>query len=172
MRGIHSIATKCSGRFCDRQNSTKLLATNKACGCYSMNIRIANAVMVHEIVVTDMNGNTIFEAVDFSSIKFMNLYMKNALSRNIPANYFDDYEKIIELDNAVQSIVTFINNNNGFVVIGWYKRGEIEDRGSEEKDLSAGSNMSIHPVSIYPYLQNLTTSPYIQANIFDFNTQE
>ena len=83
--------------------------------------------MVHEIVVTDMNGNTIFEAVDFSSLKFTDLYMKNALSRNIPANFFDDYEKIIELDNAVQRIVTFINNNNGFVVIGWYKRGEIED---------------------------------------------
>ena len=46
--------------------------------------------------------------------------MKNTLSRNIPANYFDDYKKIIDLDNAVQSIVNFINNNNGFVVIGWY----------------------------------------------------
>ena len=137
-----------------------------------MKSRIANAAVVCEIVLTDMNGNTIFEAVDFSSLKFKDLYMKNALSRNIPANYFDDYEKIIELDNAVTRIVTFINNNNGFVVIGWYKRGEIEDRGSEEKEATAGNNMSIHPVSIYPYLQNLTTSPYIQANIFDFNTQE
>ena len=91
MTQIWSIATKCSGKFCDRQNSTKLLATGKACGCYSMNSRIANATMVHEIVVTDMNGNTIFEAVDFSSLKFTDLYMKNALSRNIPANYFDDY---------------------------------------------------------------------------------
>ena len=172
VHGIHSIATKCSGRFCDRQNSTKLVSTNKACGCYSMNSRIANAVMVHDIVVNDMNGNQIFEAVDFSSINFMNLYIKNALSRNIPANYFDDYEKIIDLDNALQSIVTFINNNNGFVVIGWYKRGEIEDLASEEKEATDGNKVSIHPVSIYPYLQTITTSPYIQEHIFDFTAQE
>ena len=137
-----------------------------------MNSRIANAVMVHDIVVNDMNGNQIFEAVDFSSINFMNLYIKNALSRNIPANYFDDYEKIIDLDNALQSIVTFINNNNGFVVIGWYKRGEIEDLASEEKDATDANKVSIHPVSIYPYLQTITTSPYIQEHIFDFTAQE
>ena len=136
-----------------------------------MNSRIANAVMVHEIVVTDMNGNTIFVTVDFSSINFMSLYMKNALSRNIPANYFDDYEKIIELDDAIKKIVNYINNNNGFVVIGWYKRGEIEDKGNEEKEHVEASNLMIHPVSIYPYHQPIVYTKYILDNLFDFNSE-
>ena len=166
-----SISTKCSGKFCDRQNSTKLLATGKACGCYSMNSRIANAVMVHNIDIEDMNGRLLFQTTEFSSIKFMNLYMKNALSRNIPANYFDDYEKMIQLKDAVETIVRHINRNHGFTVIGWYKRGEIEDKGNEEKEHVEASNLMIHPVSIYPYHQPIVYTKYILDNLFDFNSE-
>ena len=101
----------------------------KACGCYSMDSRIANADIVHNINFTSMHGETLFDVNDFSSIRFTNLYMNDALSRNIPANYFDDYEKIIELDDKLQKIINHINDNNGFVVVGWYKRSEIEDIG-------------------------------------------
>ena len=171
MTQIWSIATKCSGKFCDRQNSTKLLTTGKACGCYSMNSRIANAVMVHNIDIEDMNRRLLFQTTEFSSINFMNLYMKNALSRNIPANYFDDYEKMIKLKDAVETIVCHINRNNGFTVIGWYKRGEIEDKGNEEKEHVEASNLMIHPVSIYPYHQPIVYTQYILDNLFDFNSE-
>ena len=67
--------------------------TGKARGCYSMDSRIANAAIVHNINFTSMHGETLFDVNDFLSIRFTNLYIKDVLSRNIPANYFDDFEK-------------------------------------------------------------------------------
>ena len=148
-----------------------MIATNKACGYYSMNNRIANAVMVHNIVFKVKNGIRIFETSEFSSINFTNLYMKNALSRNIPTNYFDDYKKIIKLDGAIKKIVDYIHVNNGFIVIGWYKRGEFEDRGNEDREQVDASNMMIHSVSIYQYLQTITSTQLIKNNIFDFKSE-
>ena len=136
-----------------------------------MSIRITNAVMVHNIDIEDMNGRLFFQTAEFSSIKFMNLYMKNALSRNIPANYFDDYEKMIKLKDAVETIVRHINRNHGFTVIGWYKRGEIEDKGNEEKEHVEASNLMIHPESIYLYHQPIVYKKYILDNLFDFNSE-
>ena len=122
--------------------------------------------MVHNINFDDMNGSRLFETTKFSSINFMNLYMKNVLSRNIPANFFDDYKKIFQLDNVVEAIVNYINVNNGSVVIGWYERGEIKDK--EQVD---ASNMIIHPVSIYSYHQTITPAKFIRDNVFDFNSE-
>ena len=145
--------------------------TGKACGCYSMDSRIANAAIVHNINFTSMHGETLFDVNDFLSIRFTNLYMKDALLRNIPANYFDDYEKIIELDDKIQKIINHINDNNGFVVVGWYKRGEIEDRGNKDRDQVDAANMSIHPVSIYPYYAHIASTAFIKTNMYDFNNR-
>ena len=112
-----------------------------------------------------------FETSKFSSINFTNLYMKNALSKNIPAKYFDDYEEIIKLDDTIKKIVDYINVNNSFVVIGWYKRGEIKDRGNKEREQVDASNMMIHSVAIYLYLQTITSTQFIKDNVFDFNSQ-
>ena len=101
--------------------------TGKACGYYSMDSRITNTDIVHNINFKSMHRETLFDVLNFLSIRFTNMYMKDTLLRNIPANYFDGFEKIIELDDKIQKIINNINNNNGFVVVGWYERGEIED---------------------------------------------
>ena len=86
-------------------NSTELGTTGKACGCYSMDSKIANATIVHNINFTSMHGETLFDVNDFLSIRFTNLYMKDTFLSNIPANYFDDFEKNIELDDKMKKII-------------------------------------------------------------------
>ena len=39
--------------------------TGKACGYYSMDSRIANAAIVHNINFTSMHGETLFDVNDF-----------------------------------------------------------------------------------------------------------
>eukprot|EP00957_Ditylum_brightwellii_P031858 2415802-Ditylum_brightwellii.AAC.1 len=36
-------------------------------------------------------------------------------------------DELFELDDAVTKVIEYINENEGFTVIGWYKRGNIED---------------------------------------------
>ena len=79
-----SIATSCSGRFYDRQNSCELSRTGKACGCYSMDTRVSSAVIEHKIEVRTMRGEQMFDTLEYSSNEFTSLYMKNPPLRNIP----------------------------------------------------------------------------------------
>ena len=87
--------------------------------------------------------------------------MKNTLLRNILSNYFDNFGKIIELDDKIQNIIHHINDNNVFVVVGWYKLGEIKDRGNKDRDQVDAANMSIHSVSIYPYYPQIASTTYV-----------
>ena len=48
-------------------------------------------------------------------------------------------------------VVSYINNNGGFTVIGWYKKGSINDISTEESDDQVeSSEMGYHVVSITP----------------------
>ena len=57
-------STKCGGYFCDRQRSIEISRGVKACGCYSMNSRIANIALVHGISVQKC-GEVIMTMDDF-----------------------------------------------------------------------------------------------------------
>jgi len=64
---------------------------------------------------------------------------------------FDNTEYLDELYDSIDNVTEYINNNGGFTVIGWYKRGEIND----QSNLEAGEKISPstvvhHFVSILP----------------------
>ena len=49
------------------------------------------------------------------------------------------------------NVVRYINDNGGFTVIGWYKKGSINDISTEESDNQVeSSEMGYHIVSITP----------------------
>ena len=60
---------KCSGVFCDRQRSLEISRGTRACGCYSMNIRVSSIVLLHRIDVSK-GGIHLFSMDDFSSLNF------------------------------------------------------------------------------------------------------
>ena len=37
-------------------------------------------------------------------------------------------DSYFEIEDCVENVIEFINDNGGFTVIGWYKRGNISDR--------------------------------------------
>ena len=71
------VTTKCSGLFCDRQRAMEILRGNRACGCYMMQTRVGNVVLVHDVDVSK-NGERIVTMEDFSSIEFSKLYLKKS----------------------------------------------------------------------------------------------
>lgn len=63
-------------------------------------------------------------------------------------DYTDAYFK---LEKCIQAIIEFINLNGGFTVIGWYKRGEINDVSNEDSQNEVeSSEVGYHIVHIQP----------------------
>ena len=61
-------------------------------------------------------------------------------------------------------MIDYVNNHNGFTVIGWYKRGEIDDhtQTNEQKGKVEAGEIG-HVISIFP------TKGNINIEAFKFN---
>ena len=81
----------------------------------------------HDIKFSVPNGD--FVAMkSFSSNKFRNLYLSTNFSPNfllVDLQYSDEF---LELRESIDSVVDFIHENSGFLIIGWYKCGLINNR--------------------------------------------
>jgi len=124
--------TSCSGLFCDRQRLADWTGNNeRGCGCYSMQYRRSSIAFQHDIVIQNlksMPGREIKMDL-FSSNKFTKLYLSDHISPSVTLHQLDlATEEFHKLMICIQDVVKFVNENGGFTVIGWYKRGTINDR--------------------------------------------
>ena len=141
--------TKCSGLFCDRQRAIEISRGNRACGCYSMQSRIGNIVLVHQVSVSK-GGVLVMNMDDFSSLEFSDLYMKSAFSSTVRFNILDFTPAYFRLQDCIDNVIDHINDAGGFTVIGWYKRGEINDVSNDDSQNQVESSEIVyHIVSIY-----------------------
>ena len=145
VQSIYVHTTKCSGLFCDKQRSLEISRGTRACGCYSMIIKVSSITILHRIAVT-VDGMHLCYMDDFSSLNFSRLYMKSPFSCNVRANMLDYTDAYFKLEKCIQAIIEFINLNGGFTVIGWYKRGEINDVSNEDSQNEVESSEVGHHI--------------------------
>ena len=164
---VHS--TKCSGLFCDRQRSLEISRGNRSCGCYSMNNRVSSIAILHRVEIS-VGGVQLFSMDDFSSLNFINLYLKSRFSWNVRANLLDFTPAYFQMQKCITKIIELINNNGGFTVIGWYKRGEINDISNDESQNDVESGEVVHHiVSIYPTNPDVLKMHEFENNQFSFS---
>ena len=130
------IKTTCSGELCDRQRVNDWLNV-RGCGCYGMLPNSSSLVMQHAIRI-DSSENLNFD--DFSSNKFTELYMKGKLPGTCKLYMLQMTEAGIGMYEAIENCIELINDNQGFTVTGWYKRGSINDKGLIAPPSSNNSN--------------------------------
>jgi hypothetical protein len=118
--------TNCSGLFCDKQRVRELMDRNQACGCYLMTTTRSNLILDHSINVEHGTWDACIE--NFSSTQFSRLYQKGTFSSNIRSDSLDLTEEYYCLTDCIEQCIQFVNDNGGFTVTGWYKRGIINDR--------------------------------------------
>ena len=161
------ITTKCSGLFCDRQRAVDIGRGNRACGCFVMPDRVGNIILAHHVIVKKEHMVKV-EMDDFSSLKFSSVYMKKPFSSTMRFNLLDYTPAYFTLQKAADDVLNYINVNGGFTVIGWYKRGEINDISNEENqnDVESG-DIGYHIVSIYPTNRNLVERLEVKKLQFD-----
>lgn len=119
--------TSCTGELCDRQRVNDWLNV-KGCGCYGMLPNSSSLVMQHAIrISTFLNDDLTLD--DFSSMRFMELYMRGKLPGTCKLYMLQMTNAGIGMYESIENCIQLINNNGGFTVTGWYKRGSINDKG-------------------------------------------
>ena len=121
------LKTSCSGKFCDHQRVNDW-NNSKGCGCYNMNTNSSSLVLQHNITVTTILQGKL-EMSDFSSLKFSKLYLSADIPGSCKLYSLQLTTAVYDLYAAMENCVNFINDNGGFTIIGWYKRGAIADKG-------------------------------------------
>ena len=124
LRTLTFVESKCSGLFCDRQN---LEHGRKACGCFShKSSRSCIAIQTNLLFTTQNTETRLMEK--FSSHQFFCFLTKGFLSIDIRSSQLqngnDAYDDIID---SIEDIFELINENGGWSITGWSKRGLIND---------------------------------------------
>ena len=146
---IDVISTRCHGHFCDKQKSAELMRRDKPCGCYFMRGVQSGLAVIHRIKIK--HGNRTYIMNEFSSMKFSLLYLTEYFPNSTKRIDFDQTEHMDALYDSIDKIMNHHNNTGGFTVIGWYKRGAINDQSVEDETAQViSSEVNYHMVSIYP----------------------
>ena len=104
-----------------------------------MNHRISNIAFDHSILVETQESGPI-RMSNFSSSKFSMLYLSKVLPPSIAQSEISLTDEFFEILDSIDNVIQLINDNDGFTVIGWYKRGVINDRSLVTKGNGTGNN--------------------------------
>jgi hypothetical protein len=118
----------------------------------------------------DETGNIVsYVTSHFRSWRTTGLFLKPS-SHTVDLVVFLQSNHMRSLRERVARIVDFINQNGGWTLIGWYRRGEVHDAsgGVEQGEQIAGVNQPIHLSYVYP--SEATVIPQIQNMRFDPST--
>ena len=161
--------TGCAGRFCDKQRIVEVMQYNQGCACYSYDSRRTNAVIDHTLNIEHHSLEEKMHVANYSSAKFSLLYQTAVFSSQIRSTALDLTDEYFDLETSVSDAIEIINDNGGFTVIGWYKRGNIADRtilyqnkvnsegkayapvtGNDESNQIDNGKITFHPCVIKP----------------------
>ena len=134
-----------------------------------MESRTGSVCLIHSLTVSK-GRDKIIVIHDFSSLLFSNIYLKKPLSSSVKANHLDFTSEYFKLQKCVKEVVTFINNNGGFSVVGWYKRGSINDVSHEEaQNQVESSDVNYHIVKMYPTSEAVLKLPKYKKYLYDMS---
>ena len=150
------VETGCGGYFCDKQRAHELKAKTdikNTCGCFAVLSQRSGIAVSHSIKVLKADDENPIRHQHFSSTKFQRLYMNGTLQGNCKEQTFDGTDVVMDLKASIKDVVKFINENGGFTILGWYRRGIITDKlmaGITEETYTTEGDITFHIVSISP----------------------
>ena len=179
--------TTCNGLMCDKGNINEW-NNIKGCGCVGMNPNITNLALVHSIWIEDQTN--VIEGIrrkvthsEFSSTKFSRSYLTGRIPPTVRKNTLNQTSDLFwQLEECITNVVEYVNENGGWTVVGWYKRGSMKDRSlievannnnaNEEDTTVASGKLNMHIIELLPtnnLLMNPTTDLGRNLNALKFD---
>ena len=142
--------SNCIGPCCDRQN---LAENNNAYGyvCYtSADTRHAKLVLNFHSRIT--MGDIEFKTQDYTSHKFTQHFIKTPTTTY---NEWDSTDDFFDLVERIEATIEYVNRNGEWTVMGWSKRGEINDQNfTDETQKVQSADVNYHVTTIFLYNMN------------------
>lgn len=132
VRSIRVEDGPCSGKFCDQQGLVNAQGeVSNQCVCFQLSSRFHTAVFILDIDVILPNQDPI-HINNYVSRRFMETFCFLSPFPNGARHTVFNHRAVIDcLLNKVRNSIDYINDRGGFLLKGWYKRGEIIDQGVE-----------------------------------------
>lgn len=148
LKNLSVAESNCAGLFCDRQNLDE--NSNNGCGCYQgADTRHAKLVLSFSLEIC--NNEHDFDIDEFSSHRFTQFFLKVPFPSTTCYNAWDHTPQYMELVDRIGHILAYVNERGQWNVIGWCKRGEINDQNySEDAQKVSSADVKHHVTSIFP----------------------
>ena len=170
------IETKCSGLFCDRQRIDEVKSCCM-CGCFSTKALI-NCIIAVWIMSFNTSDGKRRVVKDLSSLKAFQMFTKGKMSIHVRASMLSSGSRYYDaITDCMDEIVDYVNENGGWTIIGWGKKGLINDatllgvttetKGKEEARKVVADEVTTHVVQFYPTNRALLESDALIAMQFD-----
>ena len=126
-----------------------------------MNHRRSCLALVHSVSLKK-DSEVVVSMRKFSSNKFSKIYLTKYISPNVKVRELRHTQAYFDLIDKINQVVAYINSNGGFTVIGWFKRGTINDkaftsndqtnnnRNPDGENIVDSSDLNYHIVDIHP----------------------
>ena len=122
------IKTGCGGLFCDKQRCREVSMYGQGCCCFRFHQRRPNMEIIHTMLIKHISLEEPMYVQEYSSTKFSLLFQTALLNCELNKTCMDMTDNFFNLQEKIEDGVKMINDNGGFTIIGWYKRGHIQDR--------------------------------------------
>ena len=133
-----AMKTTCSGKLCDRQRISDWQGS-RGCGCFKMFANSTSLVLQHHIRVKhDSDKEKVFNMSQFSSLKFDQLFLSKEIPGVCKLRNLQLTRAFLKISKCIKLCTKYINDNGGFTIFGWYKRGEITDKSLMEANAVVG----------------------------------
>ena len=73
-------------------------------------------------------GDVEFETQNYTSHKFTQQFIKTPFLSTTTYNEWDSTDDFFDLLERIEAMIEYVSRNGEWAVMGWFKRGEINDQ--------------------------------------------
>ena len=124
--------TNCVGRYCDKNRIYRDGNILRKCACYQSVCRTGKVVVILGMEMTLDNGSEI-HIQDYCSHWFAETYLfRTPLHQGYRETHFQN-DSGDDFYDCAEEVIDYISNNGGWRIIGWAKKGMVEDTNAQQQ---------------------------------------
>lgn len=119
------VGTNCTGLHCDKQDVVSESRTT--CGCFGCSPFRSNIALIFGISFRTEEGD--YRVMpEFSSLAFQKLFFTSNIPPEVAPSSLQGTDIGLDIEDSIISQVDFVNDHDAFTIVGWCKRGIINDQ--------------------------------------------
>lgn len=150
----------CPGRQCDKSQT---LYKEQVCGCCYQHRSGCHFVGEFTLVFSNPFPKNVHDSDTVQVSKFRSSRTTDVFFKDIKA-FCDEYQPKMHqkaLRNKIKTMVTHVNDNGGWTLAGWFRKGEVIDNlGGKEEEKVISTTVQLHLSYVCPTTLDLNSDPY------------